>query len=261
MFWILGLFGIILLFIHKLTRGKAVWLVVLFVCSFLAVSVGLYYRMHYFLLVLPALCLLVGGFISQVRTSLPNKTLYQGIPILIFLVLFGGAVYNHRVFFFTLSPRELDSRMYPGNPFKEAEAVARYIRENSAPDAKVAVLGSEPEIYFLSNRRSATGYIYTYGLMEPQPFALEMQKEMIREIETAKPEYIVMVNVPYSWVMQPNSDRYILNWSSDYLAANYVAVGLVDYPEGRVNEFWGSEASTKAPTGDSFMVLFRRKSI
>jgi hypothetical protein len=27
------------------------------------------------------------------------------------------------------------------------------------------VLGSEPEIYFLSHRRAATGHIYTYPLM------------------------------------------------------------------------------------------------
>ena len=46
----------------------------------------------------------------------------------------------------------------------------------------MAVLGSEPEIYFLARRHSATGYIYTYGLMEAQPFARRMQDEMIREI-------------------------------------------------------------------------------
>jgi len=56
----------------------------------------------------------------------------------------------------------------------EAIAVAKLLRENSADTARVAVMGSEPEIYFLSRRHSATGYIYTYGLMEPQPFARRM---------------------------------------------------------------------------------------
>jgi hypothetical protein len=36
---------------------------------------------------------------------------------------------------------------------------------------------------------SATGYIYTYSLMEPQSHALEMQKEMIAEIEADRPEF------------------------------------------------------------------------
>ena len=39
----------------------------------------------------------------------------------------------------------------------------QYIRNHSGPDALVAVLGSEPEIYFLAHRHSATGYIYTYA--------------------------------------------------------------------------------------------------
>jgi len=45
------------------------------------------------------------------------------------------------------------------------------------------VLGSEPQIYFYSGRRSATGYLYMYSLTEEQKYALRMQKEMIGEIE------------------------------------------------------------------------------
>jgi len=55
----------------------------------------------------------------------------------------------------------------------------------------VAVIGSEPEIYFYAQRHSATGFIYTYSLMEEQRFALAMQKQMIREIEEAKPFRVV----------------------------------------------------------------------
>ena len=57
------------------------------------------------------------------------------------------------------------------------------------------MLGSEPQIYFYSQRRSATGYLYTYPLMEPQPFARRMQEEMIREIESTQPEFVVLVLV------------------------------------------------------------------
>jgi hypothetical protein len=54
------------------------------------------------------------------------------------------------------------------------------------------VIGSEPEIYFYAYRRSASGYIYMYYLTEPQRFATQMLDEMIREIEQAKPEYILI---------------------------------------------------------------------
>jgi hypothetical protein len=65
--------------------------------------------------------------------------------------------------------------------------VARYIRERTRPDERVAVIGSEPQIYFSSGRRSATGCIYTYRLMELQPDASAMQRQMIHEVEAVDP--------------------------------------------------------------------------
>ena len=73
--------------------------------------------------------------------------------------------------------------MYFPNPFPESIAIAEYIRNHSAPDSTIAVLGSEPQIYFYAHRRSATSYLYTYSLMENHKYALTMQQEMIQEIE------------------------------------------------------------------------------
>ena len=258
-FWLLALLGINLLLILKSTRSKALWLLLFFGCSVLALSVGFYYRPHYFLLVLPALCLLAGGFISQLRALFPPKKQYQIAPVILFLGLFFHAVYLHREFFFTLSPSQLTATMYRGNPFRETEAVADYIRQNSSADARIAVLGSEPEIYFLSNRRSATGYIYTYPLMELQPLALQMQKEMIQEIESTRPEYVVLVKVDFSWLVRSRSEQLILNWAGAYTAANYGVVGLVDFVDGEAKQSWGPNVSIN-PKGDDFILVFRRRS-
>jgi hypothetical protein len=91
----------------------------------------------------------------------------------------------------------------------------------------MAVLGSEPELYFLSHRHSVTGYIYTYGMMEPQPFARRMQAEMIHDIETSRPEFIVYVDDPMSWFRYPDSDLGIFNWWDAY-QTNYTLVAIAD---------------------------------
>ena len=78
---------------------------------------------------------------------------------------------ERRHVWFVQTPTQISRTTYQADPFPEAEVVANYIRDNSTPSARVAVIGSEPEIYFLSRRHSATSYIYTYGLLEPQPFA------------------------------------------------------------------------------------------
>ena len=75
------------------------------------------------------------------------------------------------------------SRVYVWeSPFPEAIKIADYIRTHTAKDASIAVLGSEPEIPFYANRRSASGYIYMYGLMEPQPYAVNHAKRIDRVI-------------------------------------------------------------------------------
>src|SRR5436309_1014927 len=67
-------------------------------------------------------------------------------------------LWAERTYLFELTPTMVARRLYGGNPFPEALEVARYIRERSAPADRIAVLGSEPEIYFYSGRRAATGY-------------------------------------------------------------------------------------------------------
>ena len=65
-----------------------------------------------------------------------------------------------------ISPLNVAGLLYGANPFPEAVEIARYIREHSAPGSTIAVLGSEPEIFFHARRHSATGYIYMYEMMQ-----------------------------------------------------------------------------------------------
>jgi len=120
-----------------------------------------------------------------------------------------------------------DHGLYGADPLPEAEVVAKYIADNSRPESRIAVLGSEPEIYFLAHRHSATGYIYTYAMMEPQPFALQMQHQMIADVERRKPEFIVFADNIMSWNRRPDSDLTIFKWWDNY-KTNYTLVGLTD---------------------------------
>ena len=86
--------------------------------------------------------------------------------------------------------------MYAGNPFVEAREVGARIGRDSTPADTVAVIGSEPEIYVYSGRRAATGYLYTYPLVEPQPDNVKMQHEMMAEIEAARPKYLGVLRRP-----------------------------------------------------------------
>ena len=150
--------------------------------------------------------------------------------------------------------------MYGENPFPESIEIGEYIKNHSMEDDKIAVIGSEPQIYFYANRKSATGYIYVYGLMEPQEFASRMQREMIHEIENARPKYIVFVNVAFSWLSRPNSDTAILKWAPRYFDLNYRIVGLVEInPQGYSKAYWDDEARRMRPTSPFNVRVLERK--
>jgi hypothetical protein len=104
--------------------------------------------------------------------------------------------------------------IYGANPFLESVRVAQYLRDHTDADDTIAVLGSEPQMYFYSKRHSATGYIYTYELMEPQSYARQMQEQMISQIESARPKYLILIFVPTSWLRQPASEGMIFTWAT-----------------------------------------------
>src|SRR5207249_9230878 len=131
-------------------------------------------------------------------------------------------------YLFSMSTRALSRTKFGNNPFLEAVDIGAYIRDRTTADDRIAVIGSEPEIYFYADRKAATGYIYTYALMEPQPFAATMQKEMIREIEAAHPRFLVFSWVDVSWLKQPHSDEGIVEWGRAYVRQCYDPVGVVD---------------------------------
>jgi 4-amino-4-deoxy-L-arabinose transferase-like glycosyltransferase len=226
--------------------------------SFLGTTPGLYFRQHYFVLMLPALALIVGLAVEFLQTG-PARW-QKVVPVFLLLGVIGWDVYLQRWALFQLSPVRLSQVIYGDNPMAESQLVARYIREHSPETARVAVIGSEPEIYFYSHRHSATGYIYTYALMENQPFAATMQQQMIREIESGKPEFLVLVVNRYSWLFKGSSDLEIFGWVKKYTADYYERVGLVDVRAGKPGlQVWDEAVKTLQGNPEQYLAVYKRK--
>jgi hypothetical protein len=229
--WLLVLLGLPALGLDKHARRRVIFVVLLLVFSVLAICPGFYFRPHYFVLLLPAVALLAGISIGAVRNSFVSKralVFKYGPPLLLAGICVVGSIYQHRYFLFKKTPFQLSRTVYGLNPFPETIQIAQFIRANTDEKDRIAVLGSEPQIYFYSGRRSASGYIYMYALMESHDYALKMQKEMIHDIESTKPKYLIFVNVETSWLKNQNSHTLLLNWIQQYQAQYYMLVGLVD---------------------------------
>ncbi len=259
--WLIAATGPIVLLWNRKGRIHAVLVLGLLIFSFAAVCPGFYFREHYFVLLLPAVALLCGAAVSiltAVLRDLFRNPTWAVIPSLFFAFALGVAIFHDGAFFFRTPPAVACRTIYGQNPFPEALKIADYIARNSAEGDPIAVLGSEPEIYFYSHRRSATGYIYTYPLMEPQPFASGMQREMISEIEKANPRFVVLVDIPQSWLRRADSDVTILSWSDAYIGSGYQLVGIADLLEEGTEYRWDNDARTYSPRSPFQVLLFRR---
>ena len=255
--------GLTAIFWNEKTRANWFFLIGFSLFSFLSVCPGFFFRNHYFVTLLPAVALLAGVAASAARQFLLDKKMPLAIQILPLLVVAGAIIGPMSIwtrFFFTATPAEACRMMYGENPFPESIEIGEYIKNHSTEDDKIAVIGSEPQIYFYANRKSATGYIYIYGLMEPQDYASRMQREMIHEIEKARPKYIVFVNVPYSWLVRQNSDMTLLKWAQRYLDLDYRIVGLADInPNGISKVYWNDESMKNGPRSQLNVYVLERR--
>jgi hypothetical protein len=255
--------GLTAIFWSQKARKNWFFLVGAALFSFLTVCPGFIFRNHYFVTLLPAVALLAGVAASATMQFLSNKKMpspVQILPVLVVAAAIIGPIFTLSRFFFTATPVEACRMMYGENPFPESIEIAEYIKNHSMEHDKIAVIGSEPQIYFYANRKSATGYIYVYGLMERQDYAFLMQLEMIREIEKARPRYAVIVNVPASWLRMPGSDTTIFKWAQRYLNSNYQTVGLVEViPYGNYRAYWDDDPRINRPPSEFNVYVLKRR--
>ncbi|MHC4478453.1 MAG: ArnT family glycosyltransferase [Planctomycetota bacterium] len=261
--WVLAGIGSVNVFWNKRSRSQGLFAIGFLIFSFLGVCPGYYFRPHYFILMLPAVALLAGiggAYIRVVLARGQSVFMARAKAILLVIVVLLHTGYQQRGVLLGSSPLVISRIIYGANPFPESLQIARFIKENSARDDRIAVIGSEPQIYFYSNRQAATGYLCTYALMENHEYAQKMQAEMIREIESARPEFLVFVNIPTSWLVRPDSSHMIFRWFEQYKNKYYRKVGVIDivYPDPTIYR-WDRESEKYEPRSTCWLSVFRRK--
>lgn len=260
--WVFALAGIGVLFWSPYTRLQKLFVAGYTIASACMVCAGFYFRPHYYVVILPVVGLLFGilaeFLIKQLKEHIPVlKSSNTSLIVLFLIVLI--QVYGNYSYFFHYTATEVCNRAYWGNPFSEVPAIANFIKENTSDTDKIAILGSEPEMYFYANRRAATGYLYTYPLVDEQPQNEFMQKQMIAEIEKNKPALIIFCNISYSWVVHPGTPRDIFNWGNTYTHDYYTPIAFVDFFKDEGWFLFAKNAiQTRTREPNSFIIIFKR---
>ena len=263
LFYCLAAVGFAAIFYDKKLKEKAVFTILLLLFSFFAVSLGLYYRLHYFILIIPVISLLTGfalSFIAGLLKKNGSGLVIKTLPIILALIVISFTLIKESAYLFSRSPENISRTTYGSNPFVEAIEISKYIKENSTKDDRIEVIGSEPEIYFYSDRRAASKYAVIYTMIGSHKYALEMQKDYAAQVEAARPKFIIYVSVATSWAMPPEAEKWILGWVNLYVSTNYDLVGVIDINRNDPSKFmWDEDAVGIRPESKNWISVYRIK--
>jgi hypothetical protein len=98
-----------------------------------------------------------------------------------------------------------------------------------------------------------------YDLMQSHPYAAIMQREMMRQIEAARPAFLLLVNAGLSWNVLKESDMTIMNWAVAYGVKYYNVAGKVWMLPDRTEYIWGREASSRTFDTPMRVTILQRK--
>ncbi len=92
--WIMSAIGFILLLVDKKLRANSAFIVPLSILSFLSICLGLYFRPHYYVLILPVVAMFAGITISIIQNYFNQKSSHVAIKIIPIILTFLVIIYS-----------------------------------------------------------------------------------------------------------------------------------------------------------------------
>ena len=259
--WLASVFGLVVLWRNKdLPKDKKQIVTAFAIFTFLTVVPGYYFRNHYFIVFLPAVALFAGYSISWLYNLSVKMMGKAGVAVatIVLVLAFLFPVQQRSKLYFSTRVDKVSREIYMGNPFADSKNIAEFIKQNTKEGDKMAVFGSEAQLYYYTGLRSATGYMFTYEMVKKMPHAEKMQLEMINEIDSVKPAIYVFSNVNTSWLVEPGSPDTIFKWMDESIRKDYMPIGVVDLIDNKSVFVKDTAVYTYKPVSRNVVWIFKR---
>jgi hypothetical protein len=264
-FWIHSFLAVIVCLVPTISyKLKFLGLSLLFF-SFMTIVPGLYFYGHYWIQALPGLAV-AGGLTYYCIITIIEKGFKVNFKPLkyIYLTIFALFVFAHvdanKSYYFTPDYYAIMRGVYGDNPFPETMEIGNYINEHSRPEDGVVTIGSEPELYFYTQKLCPSRHAYFSAVVDNVPESKEWQKEFISDVEKAKPRYFVFYNVSISLLVQQDADQHVFTWMKQYIDSNYKLIGIADMRTDEPTVYkWNQDAQGYKPISKENVYVFEWK--
>ena len=260
--WIIAGVGFIVLFFDRQDQQVCFLLLGLIIASIAALSAGFYYRPHYFVLILPVTCLLFAigiRYIFRFFSKAPSHIVRYFPPIFIVIITFLGTLAAHWDVLYKFSPDMVTRMTYGSCPFQYSPLIAKFISTKTSKEDKIAIVGSEPQFLFYSQRRSATSFIYTFSLVENQIFAEQFRNEMIHQVESVTPKLLVYTHTTLEYCEGSQGQEELDKWFFNFTKLHYSPIARFEYLYNDTLLITDSTQMVKKPTHLFWISIYERR--
>jgi|GEM_PF-4609925 len=99
-----------------------------------------------------------------------------------------------------------------------------------------------------------------YGLMELQPYAAQMQQEMIGEIEKSAATFLAYVAANEFWLKRADSELLVFDWMAKYIKSDFDLVGVAEIVSlDTTKYYWDDEARREGKRANPSLPVFKRR--
>ncbi len=215
---------------------------------------GSWYGQYYIALTTVWVFLLaaIAGYLNKSIQKKPWSSFVSTALALLFVI----SAFWPNLRFLRLSTEALDRVKLAWQPFSESRLLAEKIKSMTSKDSKILVAGSEPQIYYYADRRSATRFTIFYPLTLPTVLAVEYQEEAITQLQRNKPTAIAIVQSPYSWLLSEKTPPHIINYIETMIKSGEYS--LVGYTTGNQTGVGWHEATEGTIPNSATILLFMK---
>lgn len=266
-FWMHAAFALVVIVLKNITWRMKLTIITLIGFSSLTIFPGFYFYGHYWIQILPGLSILAGLTFYAFNDVIQNRAGVKSPNVkYIYVAVFIIATFMHlnknKDYYFNPNYERILRTVYGNNPFPETAKIGEYINANSTPEDNIVSIGSEPEIYFYTKKHCPSRHAYFSALVDNVAEHKEWQREFVRDVEKAKPRYIIFYNHPISLMVQAGVDHYVFDWYNKYVTEGYTMIGLVDMIEGYSSNYvWREQLINYKPQAQNLIYIFERKKI
>lgn len=231
--------------------------------SLLAVSPGLRFYGHYWILVLPSIALGVGvlfEFLNEKVKSILSERYSNVFMVTLVFAVFTFHLWNHQNVYLSPKVENWSRRSYGNNPFLEIKDIASKLKTYGDGNEKVVVMGSEPQIYVYLQQTPFTPHTFITFLNKRHPRRGKMRADFTSDVQTEKPAYLIFVNHPYSWSITEGDHQDVYQWALRYAKNQYRPIALYEM-DGRPNDrrIWSADPGNVQPTANSYIQVYKKR--